>query len=90
MRWPPASDTGSAGTKFSGLPTMGGTVPAKRTVSGKQRAKLYNQAIKRLKPDYPINVILYPMEGDPLAASAYWKLAIATGGSFMTPAEDWP
>ena len=69
---------------------MGGTLPSKRTVSGKQRVKHYNQAIKRISSGFPINVILFPMEGDPLAASAYWKLAIVTGGSFMTPAEDWP
>jgi hypothetical protein len=73
-----------------GLPTLGSTAPTRRTVSGKQRVRLYNQAIRQLSSAFPVNVILFPMEGDPLAASAYWKLAVATGGSFMTPAEDWP
>ena len=38
----------------------------------------------------PVNILLYPMEGDPMAAPAYWKLAIATRGSFLTPSKDWP
>ena len=33
---------------------------------------------------------LFPIEGDPMAASAFWKLALATRGSFMSPAKDWP
>jgi hypothetical protein len=38
----------------------------------------------------PINVILLPMEGDPMAAAAYWRLAQITRGSFLSPSEDWP
>jgi hypothetical protein len=30
------------------------------------------------------------MEGDPLAAAAYWRLAQLSRGSFLSPAEDWP
>jgi hypothetical protein len=30
------------------------------------------------------------MEGDPMAASAFWKLAIATRGAFLAPSKDWP
>ncbi len=72
------------------LPTRGAAAPKKRTVSGKDRIKHFNRAIGELPRGVPVNVILYPMEGDPLAASTYWKLAIATEGSFMTPARDWP
>ena len=72
------------------LPTRGASAPKSRKVSGKDRIKHYNRAIRELPQGVPINVILYPMEGDPLAASTYWKLAIATEGSFMTPAKDWP
>ncbi len=72
------------------LPTRGAAEPKKRTVSGKDRVKHFNRAIRELPSGVPVNVILYPMEGDPLAASIYWKLAIATQGSFMTPAKDWP
>jgi hypothetical protein len=30
------------------------------------------------------------MEGDPMAAAAYWNLARTTGGSFISPSKDWP
>jgi hypothetical protein len=73
-----------------GLPTQGESPPRGKTVSGKQRARLYDRALDQLAQGIPVNVILFPMEGDPLAASAYWKLAVATGGSFIAPAEDWP
>jgi hypothetical protein len=73
-----------------GLPTQGRTPPKKSKVSGKERVKLYNRALDELTPGIPINVILFPMEGDPVAASAFWKLAIATRGSYLSPSEDWP
>jgi hypothetical protein len=73
-----------------GLPTQGSEPPRARTVSAKDRLRLYRRALERLPLRLPINVILFPMEGDPMAAPAYWKLAIATGGSFMTPSKDWP
>jgi hypothetical protein len=73
-----------------GLPTQGRTPPRRSTVSGKERVKLFNEAVKELKWKIPINVILFPMEGDPLGASAYWKLALASGGSYVSPSSDWP
>jgi hypothetical protein len=73
-----------------GLPTMGATKPRGTTVTGKQRVKHFNKAVKELSLRIPINVILFPIEGDPIAASAYWKLAVATRGSFLSPSEDWP
>jgi hypothetical protein len=73
-----------------GLPTMGATRPRGTTVTGKQRVKHFNKAVKDLSLRIPINVILFPIEGDPIAASAYWKLAVATRGSFLSPSEDWP
>ena len=72
------------------LPTQGRTPPRRNTVSGEQRAKLFNRAVQQLPGGIPVNVILFPMEGDPIAASAYWKLALATRGSFLSPSEDWP
>jgi hypothetical protein len=73
-----------------GLPTQGATAPRGRTVSGRERLKLFDRAIQTLPRGVPVNILLYPMEGDPMAAPAFWKLAIATRGSFMTPAKDWP
>jgi hypothetical protein len=37
-----------------------------------------------------VNVILLPMEGDPLAPGAFWTLARRTNGAFLSPARDWP
>ena len=59
-------------------------------MSGKQRLKLYNRALEQLPRGAPVNVILFPMEGDPRAASAYWTLAVATRGSYLSPSRDWP
>ena len=73
-----------------GLPTQGRSAPRGPTVSGKERLKLFERAVQALPKGAPVNTLLYPMQGDPLAAPAFWKLAIATGGSFMTPSRDWP
>lgn len=72
-----------------GLPTQGKGSPAGK-VSGRDRMKYFNQALAALPRGMPVNVILAPMEGDPMAASAFWQLAIATRGAFLAPAEDWP
>jgi len=73
-----------------GLPTQGSGTPRRATVTSEERFKLFGRAIQRLPGRLPVNVILFPIEGDPLAASAYWKLAMATEGSFLSPSEDWP
>jgi hypothetical protein len=73
-----------------GLPTLGKNPTRSATITGKQRLKLFNRAMDDLVRGVPVNVILFPMEGDPMAASAYWKLAVGTGGSFLSPSEDWP
>jgi hypothetical protein len=72
------------------LPTMGAKQPWGKRVSGKKRLSLFNEAARRLPSRIPVNIILYPMEGDPVAADAYWRLAKDTRGSFFCPAKDWP
>lgn len=72
-----------------GLPTQGKKRPSKNTVSGRARAKLFEEAVKLL-PAAPVNIILFPMEGDPAAAALFWQLGLASGGSFLSPSEDWP
>lgn len=72
------------------LPTMGAKPPWRNRVSGKKRKKLFQAAVDRLPRHLPVNIILFPMEGDPLAASAYWRLATASRGSFFCPSPDWP
>jgi hypothetical protein len=59
-------------------------------VSGRDRLRLFDRATRALPRGVPVNIFLYPMEGDPMAAPVFWKLAIATRGSFLTPSKDWP
>lgn len=73
-----------------GLPTQGQSKGIRTTVSAEKRLQHYASAVKALPPGIPVNVILFPMEGDPAAASAYWKLAVGTEGSFFSPSADWP
>jgi len=73
-----------------GLPTQGQKESGRATISGEGRVKLYVRAIKKLPQKTPVNTILFPMEGDPMAAMLFWKLAVDTSGSFFTPTQDWP
>ncbi len=73
-----------------GLPTQGKSPPRGSKVSGRERQKLYRDAIKQLPRNVPVNIILAPMEGDPMAASEFWQLAQVSRGSFMSPSRDWP
>ncbi len=83
-----------------GLPTLGtmeGGFFSRRdsdgnrnTVSGREREELFKNALMELPSGIPVNVVMAPLEGDPMAASMYWKLAVSTGGSFLSPSSDWP
>tara|TARA_R110000823_G_scaffold198080_1_gene329106 strand:- start:13085 stop:14176 length:1092 start_codon:yes stop_codon:yes gene_type:complete len=73
-----------------GLPTQGTSAPRGSKVSGNERLKLYRQAIRQLPAGVPVNVILAPLEGDPMAASELWQLAQVSKGSFLSPSRDWP
>jgi len=73
-----------------GLPTMQTSRPLGYKVSAKKRLSLFYAAVRELPGGVPVNIILYPMEGDPRAASAFWRLAISTRGSYFCPAGDWP
>jgi len=74
-----------------GLPTQGPTPPVlRKTIDGDDRVKLFERAFAKYPRDVPFNVILMPMEGDPMAPSAFWLAARSTGGSFMSPSKDWP
>lgn len=73
-----------------GLPTQGSRQSRRGKISGRDRFKLFERAIDRLPAILPVNVVLFPMEGDPQAPAAYWQLALKTRGSFLSPPEDWP
>jgi len=73
-----------------GLPTQGTSAPRSSKVSGPERQRLYAQAVRQLPGRTPVNIILAPMEGDPMAAAEFWQLAMYTGGSLLMPSRDWP
>jgi hypothetical protein len=73
-----------------GLPTQGRDRPGGTTVSAEERLVLFGKAAGILPEGIPVNTLLLPMEGDAYAAAAFWRLAVNTGGSFITPARDWP
>ena len=41
-------------------------------------------------PGVPIDVILYPLDGDANAVRGYWLLTALSGGRLLTPARGWP
>jgi len=73
-----------------GLPTQGTSPPRSTKVSGPERQQLYTRAVKQLPGKIPVNIILEPLEGDPMAAAELWQLAQFTRGSFLSPSKDWP
>jgi hypothetical protein len=74
-----------------GLPTQGDSAPdPPENVPPNKRLAFFERALRELPPRVPVNVILYPMDGDPDAAYAFWELARRTSGSMMTPSRDWP
>lgn len=72
------------------LPTQGSRPSGGSTISPRDRLRLFSDALQVVPRNMPFNTILLPMEGDPAAAAAYWQLALGSGGSFITPARDWP
>ena len=72
------------------LPTQGDRPPRGSTVDGRTRRSFFENATKRLPAGVPFNIILFPMEGDPMASEAYWSLASVTGGAYLSPSRDWP
>lgn len=87
-----------------GLPTKGVTKPSflsscrsifggSRNISGECRAKLFHVALQSSPPaggGAKVNVILFPLEGDPAAAPNFWNWTAVTGGRMLTPAAGWP
>ncbi len=72
------------------LPTQGTQKPRAATITGKDRLDLFREARTKMPNNIPINVIMFPMEGDPFAAGAFWNLARSSGGAFLSPSKDWP
>ncbi|MCG8685090.1 MAG: VWA domain-containing protein [Desulfobacterales bacterium] len=61
------------------------------TISGECRVKLFRKTIKDNSPGgATVNVILFPIEGDPDAANEFWIWAATSGGMVISPALNWP
>ena len=73
-----------------GLPTMDDVATNRRTVTGRQRVRLFQQALRELPGGVPVNVLLYPLEGDYEAPILYWVLGYESGGSMISVSRDWP
>ena len=72
------------------LPTMDAPTAERGMVTGAERLRYHYAAIDVIPSGVPLNILLYPMEGDYQASIAYWLLAYGTGGSFMSISKDWP
>jgi hypothetical protein len=73
-----------------GLPTMDGPTSNRKTVSGRERTRLFTNALRELPSNIPVNIFLYPLEGDFEAPFLYWLLAYRSGGSLISVSKDWP
>ncbi|MFQ5634013.1 MAG: VWA domain-containing protein [Gammaproteobacteria bacterium] len=74
-----------------GLPTQGKVAPREVVrVKESRRIEYFEKAVRELPRRVPVNILLYPMVGDPAAPGLYWQLARQTRGSMLTPARDWP
>ncbi len=73
----------------AGLPAAGPTPPAVTSVTERERYQNFLGASRAVNRDVPVNVLLFGADADSVAASAYWSMALATGGTMLAPAEDW-
>ena len=72
------------------LPTMAFEPSGASNIESRDRMRVFDDALNELPLNTPVNVILFPMEGDPFASPRFWRLAQLTGGSFLSPSKDWP
>ncbi len=72
------------------MPTMDSPVASKSVIGGGERLNLFSSAVNLIPSGIPINIMLYPMEGDSQASVSFWSLALRTRGSFISVSHDWP
>ncbi len=73
-----------------GMPTMEAETTSKTVVSSNERGNIFTRAVRELPSGIPVNIMLYPMEGDLNAPISFWSLALTTRGSFVSVSRDWP
>ncbi len=72
------------------MPTMDAPTSSKTVIGGGERLNLFARAVDQIPSGIPVNIMLYPMEGDSQAAVSFWALALKTRGSFISVSHDWP
>ena len=72
------------------MPTMDAATSSKTVIGAGERLNLFTAATQLVPSGIPINIMLYPMEGDARASVSFWALALKSRGSFMTVSHDWP
>jgi hypothetical protein len=72
------------------MPTMDAATSSKTVIGAGERLNLFTAATQLIPSGIPINIMLYPMEGDARAAVSFWALALKSRGSFITVSHDWP
>ncbi|MDH3615425.1 MAG: VWA domain-containing protein [Gammaproteobacteria bacterium] len=73
-----------------GMPTMEAQTTSKTVVSSGERGNIFAKAVRELPSGVPVNILLYPMEGDLNAPISFWSLALTSRGSFVSVSRDWP
>ena len=73
-----------------GMPTMEAATTDRDVIGANERLNLFSRAARELPSGIPVNIMLFPMEGDFDAPISFWSLALTTGGSFLTVSRDWP
>ena len=73
-----------------GMPTMEAATTDKTRVGANERLNIFYRATRELPSGIPVNIMLFPMQGDFDAPISFWSLALKTNGSFMTVSRDWP
>ncbi len=72
------------------MPTMDAATSSKTVIGPGERLNLFTAATQLIPSGIPINIMLYPMEGDARAAVSFWALALKSRGSFISVSHDWP
>jgi hypothetical protein len=72
------------------MPTMDAATSSKSVILAGERLNLFTAATQLIPSGIPINIMLYPMEGDARASVSFWALALKSRGSFISVSHDWP
>ena len=73
-----------------GMPTMEAATSDRDYIGPNERQNIFARSVRELPSGIPVNIMLFPMEGDFNAPVSFWSLALTSGGSFLTVSRDWP